>query len=255
MKIKTIAAALVTTGTLFSSIASADDTQLLLNSFHEYGITKCDSFIAENSGLNGNWNYFINKHSGGIDGPATEVTVTQIYGSKDDTVKTEDTYIQTAKKCFLRSTWTLTFPGPCSDSIDGNAWYVATAMPNKDYTTYKNAGGIELHAKEISMGNFKACVQEGSKRINGNHGQATPVPKSKPVPCVESSKALSFFPPHKNASLGTKIHNKEQIMDFLINILVWVGVVIFALFFIAFVAAAKLNKKQESQKNSDNKEP
>ena len=103
MKIKTIAAALVTTGTFFSSIASADDTQLLLNSFHEYGITKCDSFIAENSGLNGNWNYFINKHSGGIDGPATEVTVTQIYGSKDDTVKTEDTYIQTAKKCFLRS--------------------------------------------------------------------------------------------------------------------------------------------------------
>lgn len=100
MKIKTIAAALVTSATLFSPIASADDTQLLLNAFHEYGITKCDSFIAENSALKGNWNYFINKHSGGIDGPATEVTVTQIYGSKDDTVKTEDTYIQTAKNVF-----------------------------------------------------------------------------------------------------------------------------------------------------------
>lgn len=43
-------------------------------------------------------------------------------------------------------------------------------MPDKDYTTYKNAGGIEMHAKEISMGNFKACVQEGSKRINSHHG-------------------------------------------------------------------------------------
>lgn len=37
-------------------------------------------------------------------------------------------------------------------------------------------------------------------------------------------------------------------MDFLINILIWVGVVIFALFFIAFVAAAKLNKKQDERK-------
>lgn len=35
-------------------------------------------------------------------------------------------------------------------------------------------------------------------------------------------------------------------MDFLLNVLIWVGVVIFALFFIAFVAAVKLNKRQDS---------
>ena len=40
-------------------------------------------------------------------------------------------------------------------------------------------------------------------------------------------------------------------MDFLINILIWVGVVIFALFFIAFVAAAKLNKKQDERKKGN----
>jgi len=155
--------------TLFNPVLANDD-QTLLKSFHEYGISKCDSFILKNSRLKGDWNYFINKHAGGIDGPSTEVTVTQIYGSKGDTVKSEDTYIQTPKQCFLRATWTLTFSGPCSDHIDGNLWYVSTKMPNKDYTTYKNAGGVELHAKEISMGNFKACIQEGSKRISSPHG-------------------------------------------------------------------------------------
>jgi len=40
-------------------------------------------------------------------------------------------------------------------------------------------------------------------------------------------------------------------MDFLLNVLIWVGVVIFALFFIGFMAAVKLNKRQDS--NSDDK--
>jgi hypothetical protein len=170
MKVKIIITNILCCSAIFSNPVFANDDQELLTPFHEYGISKCDSFILENSKLKSNWNFFINKHAGGIDGPATEVTITQIFGSKDDTVKTEDTYIQTTKKCFLRSTWTLTFPGSCSDNIDGDDWYVSTKMPSKDYTTYKNAGGIELHAKEISMGNFKACVQEGSKRISSSHG-------------------------------------------------------------------------------------
>lgn len=153
-----------------SSTAFADDSQLLLKRVHEYGIKKCDSFISQNTKLEGDWNFFINKHAGGMDGPATEVTITNIWGSKGDTVKTESTYIQTAKNCYLREAWTLTYPGSCSENIDGNFWYVSTEMPNKDYTTYKNAGGIELHAKEISVGNFKACVQEGSRRLSAKHG-------------------------------------------------------------------------------------
>ena len=35
-------------------------------------------------------------------------------------------------------------------------------------------------------------------------------------------------------------------MDFLFNVLIWVGVVIFAIFIIGFMAAAKLNKKQDN---------
>ncbi|MBL1384865.1 MAG: hypothetical protein COA35_009305 [Colwellia sp.] len=170
MKNKLVIASALSFGITLANPVFANNDQTLLKSFHDYGISQCDSFILENSKLESNWNFFINKHAGGIDGPSTEVTITQIFGSKGDTVKTEDTYIQTAKKCFLRQTWTLTFPGSCSENIDGNSWYVSTKMPNKDYTTYTNAGGMELHAKEISMGNFKACVQEGSKRISSSHG-------------------------------------------------------------------------------------
>ncbi|WP_256253673.1 hypothetical protein [Alteromonas sp. V450] len=41
-------------------------------------------------------------------------------------------------------------------------------------------------------------------------------------------------------------------MDFLFNVLIWVGVVIFAVFAIGFMAAAKLNRKQDQ---SDNDQP
>ena len=45
-------------------------------------------------------------------------------------------------------------------------------------------------------------------------------------------------------------------MDFLLNILIWVGVVIFAVFFIGFLAAAKLNKRQdENDQSTKNKNP
>ncbi len=39
-------------------------------------------------------------------------------------------------------------------------------------------------------------------------------------------------------------------MDFLLNVLIWVGVVIFAVFFIGFLAAMKLNKRQDDNNNN-----
>lgn len=43
-------------------------------------------------------------------------------------------------------------------------------------------------------------------------------------------------------------------MEFLLNILIWVGVVIFAVFFIGFLAAVKLNKRQnENDQSTKNK--
>ncbi|MGV6818410.1 MAG: hypothetical protein ACWA44_14225 [Thiotrichales bacterium] len=149
--------------------AESDD-QILLNSFHEYGITKCDKFILENSSLQGNWNFFINKHAGDVDGSATEVSVVRVWGSENDTVKVDDSYIQTPKNCYLHSRHTITFSGPCESNIDGNVWYVANPMPGRDYIQYKNKHGVEMLAKEIQVGNFKACVQEGAKRLKGNQG-------------------------------------------------------------------------------------
>lgn len=173
MVVKVVSSVLVLTSAIFSSMSHAKSgDQILLDAFHEYGITKCDSFILEKSPLNGkpNWNFFISKHGGGIDGTATEVSVIQIYGSKDDTVKIDYSYIQTNKACFVHSRSTITYPGTCSSNVDGNYWYVTRKMPNKDYVTYTNSGGIEMQAKEISVGNFKACIQETSIRNQGAHG-------------------------------------------------------------------------------------
>ncbi len=173
MKAKVVSSGLVLFSAIFSSMSHAkSDNQILLDSFHEYGITKCDSFILEQSPLNdkNNWNFFISKHMDEIDSTVKEVSVIQIFGSKDDTVKVDYSYIQTDKACFMNSRSTITFPGACSSNVDGNYWYMTSKMPNKDYTTYKNSGGIEMQAKEISMGNFKACIQETSIRRKGSLG-------------------------------------------------------------------------------------
>lgn len=60
----------------------------------------------------------------------------------------------------MTETTTLTFKGSCKENIDGNAWYKDNELPNLDYVTYKNKGGIKIFAKEIEMGNFKACIIE-----------------------------------------------------------------------------------------------
>lgn len=152
-----------------SAYAESDDTKLL-NAFHKFGITKCNSFILENSKLKNNWDFFMSKHAGGIDGPTTEVSIITIWGSENDTVKTDSSYIQTPNNCYLYSRLTVTNPGSCESNIDGNIWYISNGMPGKDYTTYTNKGGIEMQAKEINVGNFKACIHETTIRKNGKHG-------------------------------------------------------------------------------------
>jgi hypothetical protein len=156
--------------TVVGGVYAESDDQTLLDSFHEYGITKCDKFILENSSLVANWNYFISKHAGGIDGSATEVSLIRIWGEENDTVKVDDTYIQTPKNCYLHTKLIATYAGSCESNIDGKYWYVSTRMPGKDYTHYENNGGVDMHAKEIRVGNFKACIQETSIRKKGNQG-------------------------------------------------------------------------------------
>ena len=162
-----VAEAYITVASSFVFAESDDET--LLNAFHKYGITKCDKLILKHSKLKGDWNFFISKHRD-IDASTPEASIIQIRGTKNDTVKEDDSYLQTQKACFLTSRSTTTASGPCKENVNGDFWYVSKEMTPKDYTQYKNKGGVELYAKEIEVGNFKACIQEIVVRDSSPHG-------------------------------------------------------------------------------------
>jgi hypothetical protein len=145
-------------------MAAESNNDILLKSFHKYGITKCDSFIIENSRLKGAWTFFVEQHTNNIDKEIKEVSIIQVSGSKNDTFKKDDSYIQTPKACYLHKKSTLTFPGSCSSNINFDYWYISNEMLNNDYNEYTNTSGAKLLAKEISVGNFKACIQEYTAR-------------------------------------------------------------------------------------------
>ncbi len=149
-------------------IQSADaksNEDILLSAFHKNGITKCDKFIKKNMRLKGNFNVFISKHEDGIDGPSTEVSIVTIYGINGNTIKFDDSYIQTAKNCTLHSRSVATKIASCDSIIDPKKWFRTSHMPNKDYTSYKNKLGFDLYAKELSVGGSKVCIMEASMRI------------------------------------------------------------------------------------------
>lgn len=148
----------------------SDDNKILLKSFHQYGITHCDSFIIKESALKGNWYYNISTNKDDLDKNVSEVSVVQILGTKGDTIKIDCSYTQTPDACFLHKRSISTFSGPCKDNIDLNYWYLQKPLPTQDYDVYKNQGGVTLLAKEISVGNFKACILEYERRAKGKRG-------------------------------------------------------------------------------------
>jgi hypothetical protein len=157
--------------TVIAALAHGDDgKQKLLARFHDYSITQCDNFILDNSHFKGGWTFFINKHEGGIDGISTEVSVIQILGSKNDTVKIDSSYIQTKKACFLHQRSTITFPNLCADIIDSQYWRIIAELPDQDYSVYKNNNGIEVYAKDIVVGDANVCIQEINIRKKGRQG-------------------------------------------------------------------------------------
>lgn len=152
-----------------SPVQAQSDNEKLLSLFHKYNITKCDSFIVENSPIEGvkNWSVQISKHGGGIDGPTTEVTLIRLYGSPGDTVKEDVSYIETVNNCYAHKRMTLTYPGRCEDNIDSSSWSVVDKYPKLDYKKYDNGNGVDLFAKDIRIESGYACVQELSLRISG----------------------------------------------------------------------------------------
>jgi len=156
---------------IISSLFAKSDDKILLGAFHKYGITKCDNFILENSKLKMNWNFFISSHNQDISNDVKEVSIIEIFGSKNDTVKVDHSYIESPNGCFLTKRITLSFKGSCESNIDKNYWYISKEMPNKDYIAYSNGKGVERYAKEIEMGNFKSCIQETTLRISSILGK------------------------------------------------------------------------------------
>lgn len=148
------------TSAVAHAVSEESDDQKILGLMHKYGITKCDKLILENDKPKTNWNVFVSRPSREIEKTVHTATLVQVFGTLNDTVKTENTYIQSSSGCFIHKTSTISFPGTCSENIDGNKWYVATSMNDKDYTEYKNKGGVSRLAKEIKVGNFNACIQE-----------------------------------------------------------------------------------------------
>ncbi|WP_029408657.1 hypothetical protein [Thiomicrorhabdus sp. Milos-T2] len=144
-------------------------TQTMLKDFHKFGITHCDEFIQKNTATPGSWKYFINKHPGGIDGPSTEVALTQISGSRGQSFKTDYTFIQTLKKCFLHKQGQITAFENCDKAVDKNIWKVQFNLPDYDYKRYKDKTGIVLYAKDIEINGNKACLLDYEFRVQGEH--------------------------------------------------------------------------------------
>lgn len=156
----------------FSTSTYANDTQSLLKQFHSLGITHCDEFINNNVTVKGNWKFFLTKHADGLDGPATEVNMVQIHGSKINSLKSNYTFVQTLKKCFLHKTGIIKTNKSCTDSINKDIWKLQYNLPDFDYKRFKNAKGMVLFTKELSE---KSCLLEYEFRTKGEHSIYRPI--------------------------------------------------------------------------------
>lgn len=161
--------AMVAVSSLGSQLAIADeDDDILLKAIHKYDITKCDSFVLKHGKLKGNWHMNTSRSPGLSTNDFREMAITQVFGKKGDSVKITQSYIQTPSACYVLDITTVTFPGSCNDrdNIDQDLWFVKDEMDGLDYKKYENKGGVIMYAKEISVGNFKACVIEYQSRYS-----------------------------------------------------------------------------------------
>lgn len=155
---------------LQSFLANAGDDQTkLLKQFHEFGITHCDEFISKNTATPGAWKFFITKQPGGIDGPSTEVSLTQISGKPGQSFKTDYTFIQTLQKCFLHKSGEIVAFDSCAKAVDKKVWYLQYKLPEFDYERYRDKKGVILFTKEIALEDKKICLLDYEFRTQGKH--------------------------------------------------------------------------------------
>lgn len=144
----------------------------LLKQFHTMSITHCDEFITEHTKAPGMWKFFLNKHAGGIDGPSTEVFMVQISGNEKASYKTDYSFIQTLKKCFVHKRGVITVEESCDSAINTDIWRIQYNLPGFDYKRYKDKKGIILYAKNVGK---NACLMEYEYRSSGEHSVFKPI--------------------------------------------------------------------------------
>jgi len=150
----------------FNSALAQTKAQELLSQFHKMGITHCDEFISKNVVAEGSWKFFLGKHANGIDGPSTEVSLVQISGVPGKTYKTDYSFIQTLKKCFLHKKGQITEQQPCEKAVNKSIWNLQFNLPGYDYKRYKDSRGVILYAKDLPN---QQCLLEYEFRTMGNH--------------------------------------------------------------------------------------
>lgn len=144
----------------------------LLHEFHQMSITHCDKFIKQQTKTPGKWSYFINKHAGGIDGPSTEVYMVQISGNQKNSYKTNYTFIQTLKKCFVHKRGQINIEKNCSEAVSQDVWHLQYNLPNFSYKRYKDKNGVILYTKDIGANH---CLMEFEYRASGKHSVYKPI--------------------------------------------------------------------------------
>jgi len=161
---------IVTTLLLFSWQANASENQNdLLKQFHDFGITHCDDFIKKNTATPGEWKFFMNKQPGGLDGPTTEVSLTQISGKAGQSIKTDYSFIQTLKSCFLHKTGQIIAFDSCDKAVDKKVWNLQFNLPGFDFKRYKDPKGVVLFTKEITIDDKNICFLNYDFRTTGSH--------------------------------------------------------------------------------------
>jgi len=136
------------------------------------GITHCDDFILKNTQTQGQWKFFMNKHAGGIDGPSTEVSLVQISGNLTKSYKTDYSFIQTLKQCFMHKKGQITVQEPCSKAVNADIWNIQYNLPNLAYKRYKDKKGIVLYSKDLGE---NSCLLEYEFRTVGEHSIYKPI--------------------------------------------------------------------------------
>ncbi|MEA1989098.1 MAG: hypothetical protein U9N57_07830 [Pseudomonadota bacterium] len=111
----------------------------------------------------------MHKHAGGIDGPSTEVALTQISGKPGQSYKTDFSFIQTLKKCFVHKRGHITAYDNCAKAVDTKNWNVQYNLPGYDYKRYKDKNGVILYAKDITLGDNQACLLDFEFRSSSEH--------------------------------------------------------------------------------------